>query len=125
MRISDWSSDVCSSDLQGTEQLRLKGKRQFRNFVQEQRPTIGRLEQAVGRSRRARKCAFAMAEEHGLHHRFGQSRAVDRNEILVGPVAAHMNEARSEEHTSELQSLMRISYAVFCLKKKNTQKKNR
>src|SRR3546814_4981978 len=93
MRISDWSSDVCSSDLQGTEQLRLKGKRQFRNFVQEQRPTIGRLEQAVGRSRRARKCAFAMAEEHGLHHRFGQSRAVDRNEILVGPVAAHMNEA--------------------------------
>src|SRR3546814_19900718 len=93
MRISDWSSDVCSSDLQGTEQLRLKGKRQFRNFVQEQRPTIGRLEQAVGRSRRARKCAFAMAEEHGLHHRFGQSRAVYRNEILVGPVAAHMNAA--------------------------------
>src|SRR3546814_18150103 len=34
-----------------------------------------------------------------------------------------INPARSEEHTSELQSLMRISYAVFCLKKKKTQKK--
>src|SRR3546814_1771833 len=36
-----------------------------------------------------------------------------------------LSEARSEEHTSELQSLMRISYAVFCLKKKNTKKNNR
>src|SRR3546814_16214875 len=34
----------------------------------------------------------------------------------------HMNKIRSEEHTSELQSLMRISYAVFCLKKKQTNK---
>src|SRR3546814_12656149 len=37
---------------------------------------------------------------------------------------AHDSRQRSEEHTSELQSLMRISYAVFCLKKKKTQKKN-
>src|SRR3546814_8620110 len=37
---------------------------------------------------------------------------------LVDPFAA----SRSEEHTSELQSLMRISYAVFCLKKKKTQR---
>src|SRR3546814_3246374 len=36
-----------------------------------------------------------------------------------GPAAQPLQEARSEEHTSELQSLMRISYAVFCLKKKN------
>src|SRR3546814_4473362 len=47
--------------------------------------------------------------------------------LLVGPVFVAVNLAalavdrRSEEHTSELQSLMRISYAVFCLKKKNTQ----
>src|SRR3546814_6496025 len=39
------------------------------------------------------------------------------------PAARHQNE-RSEEHTSELQSLMRISYAVFCLKKKNTTHQN-
>src|SRR3546814_10845260 len=39
---------------------------------------------------------------------------------VMGPAAQHM---RSEEHTSELQSLMRISYAVFCLKKKKTQNK--
>src|SRR3546814_2558960 len=38
----------------------------------------------------------------------------------LGDRAAHRRHVRSEEHTSELQSLMRISYAVFCLKKKNT-----
>src|SRR3546814_5826082 len=38
-----------------------------------------------------------------------------------GPPAVHEHDGRSEEHTSELQSLMRISYAVFCLKKKNTK----
>src|SRR3546814_3112118 len=54
--------------------------------------------------------------------RFGEDRALgldphrsDFDAVLVG--------RRSEEHTSELQSLMRISYAVFCLKKKNTQYK--
>src|SRR3546814_2079024 len=42
--------------------------------------------------------------------------------VTVGPIMVwrRMNPARSEEHTSELQSLMRISYAVFCLKKKKT-----
>src|SRR3546814_5826347 len=57
----------------------------------------------------------------------------DRNSLTIGPDGpillhdvhfleqmAHFNRERSEEHTSELQSLMRISYAVFCLKKKNT-----
>src|SRR3546814_4850358 len=64
-------------------------------------------------------------------HRAG----VDRIEVASGrqhvrPAAAWRarragrHEARSEEHTSELQSLMRISYAVFCLKKKNTQTYN-
>src|SRR3546814_1298454 len=42
-------------------------------------------------------------------------------QIAVGPGAG--DAVRSEEHTSELQSLMRISYAVFCLKKKNNKKK--
>src|SRR3546814_14424987 len=43
----------------------------------------------------------------------------DRGEIAVGGIERHRGQ-RSEEHTSELQSLMRISYAVFCLKKKTT-----
>src|SRR3546814_7898205 len=38
--------------------------------------------------------------------------------VLAHSVLAHLDVSRSEEHTSELQSLMRISYAVFCLKKK-------
>src|SRR3546814_8231330 len=54
----------------------------------------------------------------------GRLRAVQRPEAhqdLAEPArpAARLRQARSEEHTSELQSLMRISYAVFCLKKKN------
>src|SRR3546814_1567598 len=68
MRISDWSSDVCSSDL--------------------------------------------IAET--LPH-FDQE---------YGAEGARLRDGRSEEHTSELQSLMRISYAVFCLKKKTTPIKN-
>src|SRR3546814_10536092 len=43
------------------------------------------------------------------------------NNLVPGYIRTAMTEGRSEEHTSELQSLMRISYAVFCLKKKTTQ----
>src|SRR3546814_5168158 len=46
----------------------------------------------------------------------------DLDRLAIGGIAALPRWARSEEHTSELQSLMRISYAVFCLKKKNTNK---
>src|SRR3546814_3139082 len=70
-------------------------------------------------------------------HRHGAELRAQRIDHLVVPIAAHDNPGerrahlprheagradnrRSEEHTSELQSLMRISYAVFCLKKKNT-----
>src|SRR3546814_2610266 len=79
MRISDWSSDVCSSDL-GAE---LSLRRRDRQGVQRCGGCCGC---DAGGARRARQCA----------------------------------ETRSEEHTSELQSLMRISYAVFCLKKQTT-----
>src|SRR3546814_7252017 len=50
--------------------------------------------------------------------------AANRSSSAAGRGPRHIGE-RSEEHTSELQSLMRISYAVFCLKKKNKYKKNR
>src|SRR3546814_3166133 len=55
--------------------------------------------------------------ELGLDHRRRHFEIMARGE-LVEQLALHIG-ARSEEHTSELQSLMRISYAVFCLKKKN------
>src|SRR3546814_1541011 len=84
MRISDWSSDVCSSDLR-------------------------------------QRAAFL-----GVLFLVGASNNIDRNilgvllpQIKAEFVLSDTELGRSEEHTSELQSLMRISYAVFCLTKKN------
>src|SRR3546814_5537413 len=99
MRISDWSSDVCSSDLVEAEGLAPEGLP----------PRPSQKEAAVG----------------GVH-RLAEPRhdAVERVSP-AGQRARRREERgeRSEEHTSELQSLMRISYAVFCLKKKNNNKK--
>src|SRR3546814_6201026 len=91
MRISDWISDVCSSDLrQGTRS----------------RPSPDRTQQR-GDSLRS----FLPARD-------GEGGAVRAG---LPSDAGAVFTARSEEHTSELQSLMRISYAVFCLKKNTTQ----
>src|SRR3546814_3616638 len=62
--------------------------------------------------------AAADISEVLLHPAAVLAQLQDRAEIVVGHVN-HRLDPRSEEHTSELQSLMRISYAVFCLKKKN------
>src|SRR3546814_4081377 len=115
MRISDWSSDVCSSDLQ-------------------QGAAVRGAEKALAPRRRAGEGALLVAEQQRLEHRLGQRRAIDRDEGAVAAARAQMDRARqhflagpgrrSEEHTSELQSLMRISYAVFCLKKKKQKKKD-
>src|SRR3546814_8884699 len=80
---------------------------------------------------------FPVAEEEGLvrdhrlDHLADEGRPRVLHQVANEPVdraavqaAGDRGEARSEEHTSELQSLMRISYAVFCLKKKTTIKKN-
>src|SRR3546814_5485572 len=102
MRISDWSSDVCSSDL----------------HVPEMRRHVA--QHLVARD-------TGIVDDH-----------VEATEILAdfggdaaggvrrGDVERQADTAdlRSEEHTSELQSLMRISYAVFCLKKKNNMKQH-
>src|SRR3546814_3337948 len=110
MRISDWSSDVCSSDL---------GSGDARAIVRREKGD------AEGRS------AWLSPETCRALKAW-----LKRADITSGPIfrRVHMDGrigdpllgqaiARSEEHTSELQSLMRISYAVFCLKKKkqNTQ----
>src|SRR3546814_995555 len=103
MRISDWSSDVCSSD------LRHHGQRGAR----------------VGHAQAEAALAGFAARVVVLRTRLGdqvvQAQAFDQPQRLAAAAFAHRlhRHDRSEEHTSELQSLMRISYAVFCLKKKN------
>src|SRR3546814_10787743 len=128
MRISDWSSDVCSSDLQ----------RRFYRC----------LEQA--------EAAFAGVGNLGSHRIRGQARLVGSDQLVAGQPATgvcvdrqeirgrgqgirkgnkpqeggrrHVNCGsrwrRSDEHTSELQSLMRLSYAVCSLRKKRTHSTN-
>src|SRR3546814_2517249 len=136
LRISVWSSDVCSSDLhprqaivlepltqRGLEQLAGRGMRQF---VDEDdlvgQPPFGDARGEMVADLRARHLAapsanddqqrpfvpFGMrdADRRGL----GDAGAPDRDVFKL-------DRTRSEEHTSELQSLMRISYAVFCVKK--------
>src|SRR3546814_4132939 len=75
---------------------------------------------AAGRGRRGAlrlRSARGLRLHRNLHHRAPPHRAGGR----VDTAAGSARDARSEEHTSELQSLMRISYAVFCLKKKTPQ----
>src|SRR3546814_1837966 len=119
MRISDWSSDVCSSDLH-----RLAGKAigllQRGSADDRARPAEeGRVPQVVALLHRAvEQVAFARQFLHIAQvalHRVGRIEMVRRLHQRQPRV---LLEPRSEEHTSELQSLMRISYAVFCLKKK-------
>src|SRR3546814_4186781 len=119
MRISDWSSDVCSSDLGRADAAAHAGL------------AVGVVARLDVRRIRARALAVAglAAAEPGRLHRAarGLVRGRDRPPALRGlRPAAHQRggQPRSEEHTSELQSLMRTSYAVFCLKKKNNRKGN-
>src|SRR3546814_6368001 len=115
MRISDWSSDVCSSDLQAFDDdiarrqpIKLRRDSQFEALI---------LLQNLGRLRRLQRDTAPALPQPGLPRR-----VVMRQRVVVGTKACAL---RSEEHTSELQSLMRISYAVFCLKKKKQKKTSR
>src|SRR3546814_3836409 len=100
MRISDWSSGVCSSDLhQGCATTPLRIYEQPECLV---RPHDCHTFLQVGVKSWFNVAAFGLGA--GLPH--------------TGEY--HRRQVRSEEHTSELQSLMRISYAVFCLKKKTS-----
>src|SRR3546814_6796253 len=99
MRISDWSSDVCSSDLE---------------------VAIGERVERECRGERAHRRRHLL----GRHPALGGAGLVilaHRRCAAIERLLLHLDDRhrdRSEEHTSELQSLMRISYAVFCLKKK-------
>src|SRR3546814_5861422 len=83
-----------------------------------------RLARDDPRRREADLVAFAEIED-GIHA--GQEVGVAANDPVGGEIAQHPVPAvgRSEEHTSELQSLMRSSYAVFCLKKKNRRQQKK
>src|SRR3546814_1893041 len=124
MRISDWSSDVCSSDLvaryfpfaldidavhSGAPRIADRGE----HAVQ-----VEDLQIAVAIVKERRVQAQPVVEQLGLNP---QLEGIDllRAVGIGGQRLLGVETARSEEHTSELQSLMRISYAVFCLKKKH------
>src|SRR3546814_4096725 len=112
MRISDWSSDVCSSDLVVVGHREHDFQHARLGVVEFQHP------RQQGRADLADRGAHWMAElavQVPEDHRAGFGRvAVDPD--LVDP---RLQLLRSAEHTSELQSLMRISYAVFCLNNTN------
>src|SRR3546814_5052031 len=114
MRISDWSSDVCSSDL--------LDRRILRNFDFAAQP--GAV--FIGQANQQQAVLARIARED-----VAETRRDDAADPEVGERPHRMfarraaAEIRSEEHTSELQSLMRISYAVFCLKKKNQRTKTK
>src|SRR3546814_10280392 len=129
MRISDWSSDVCSSDLGRIADQRenpLVAHRLHGIEVRCLSDEGSRIELPVAGMHHG---AGAAAQDDGtrLGDRVGLADQLNL-ERADGEVAAHRHHAqvdlgqqpgRSEEHTSELQSLMRISYAAFCLKTKN------
>src|SRR3546814_9319751 len=112
MRISDWSSDVCSSDLFGDGFARRFDRQHRVMTLAVLRDLVGELLQAPGFGLVDRALIFADDVGDGFRQRIDLSLA----QILTRD--KDMLVKRSEEHTSELQSLMRITYAVFCLNKK-------
>src|SRR3546814_9387848 len=116
MRISDWSSDVCSSDLRSRGSTR-RGRAAGRRPVQRSR------EAPPARPRGARRAPRSL---HGIDF-VGTDEEVDphaRRDEQDDDSQRHA-QIRSEEHTYELQSLMRISYAAFGLKQKTTKLKQK
>src|SRR3546814_1036068 len=119
MRISDWSSDVCSSDLLRLERadigldlgidagefVALDRLHRFASTVPQRRAGEGGT---IARRPSAVQFGVGLGRLCCGGHRTREERGTEQAQQI-----------RSEEHTSELQSLMRISYAVFCLKKKN------
>src|SRR3546814_5449390 len=110
MRISDWSSDVCSSDLASGRAFDRADERSRQHGL----PGLD---------------ASAVSGQAIDEPRYRTGRIAQHARTEAGlfdcAVARHDRTDRSEEHTSELQSLMRISYAVFCLKKKKKTKSHK
>src|SRR3546814_10615660 len=116
MRISDWSSDVCSSDLG-------RSGRRRPTAAPRRPPARGEVAPGlVGAASAAGSSSLPCEGRGGL----GRGAFGHRRKPWTPPPNLPLpsqGEGRSEEHTSELQSLMRNSYAVFCLKKKTTTRR--
>src|SRR3546814_8337456 len=125
MRISDWSSDVCSSDLVASERIFgtafhvavLSPRAEFSLSVGADALGIRAHSSQLYNVWCALKPVVALAAAE-----LAEAHGVDPDTSVSG--IAKQFPDRSEEHTSELQSLMRISYAVFCLKKKKQKMRN-
>src|SRR3546814_10350949 len=169
MRISDWSSDVCSSDLIGVTESRFPVREQWKPDLSHPAMAVN-LDACINCNLCVRACREVQVNDvigmafrnHGAKVIFdfddpmGQSTCVACGECVQACPTGALMEAnllddrgtrtqfadrtvdslcpfcgvgcqttRSEEHTSELQSLMRISYAVFCLKKKKSDNTRR
>src|SRR3546814_8650589 len=117
MRISDWSSDVCSSDLTAP----LSHPRHMHRLFSSHSAAAGNsralqaLYEQLEQIRDPLRASTAGLEQPQLRR---------CKEIMDTMTLSDIGK-RSEEHTSELQSLMRISYAVFCLKKKTHNTTNK
>src|SRR3546814_6168544 len=115
MRISDWSSDVCSSDRNTRQFGQERGRWRYaiRHISRLWRMAVPR--RSANASGAGRYSGQAIATTPGSAYRC-VTKGGDQGPAVSGQ---HDRPGRSEEHTSELQSLIRISYAAFCLKKKN------
>src|SRR3546814_2702721 len=120
MRISDWSSDVCSSDLRPVHRntSRYAPVAHTSAAAQPARMSEGKCTPRYTRDRPTIGTNTAIAATTGQRQRVGQASRTSTAASVIEPIAWPLGKLkRSEEHTSELQSLMRISYAGYCLKK--------
>src|SRR3546814_1822850 len=123
MRISDWSSDVCSSDLRSVRSER--PRKETGGYARRVPGTAGESNDphAIIRQRPCahdrRPCPCAGSPGRSDHAARKRRSHIARCAHAARSAADDAGRSRSEEHTSELQSLLRISYAVFCLQKKN------
>src|SRR3546814_6958175 len=108
MRISDWSSDVCSSDLVAADHLVI-----LTDDIDVILPALA-LDGRFGKQRRLVRARDDPRRGEAAGPQRGRVAERDARDAL-----ARLRIDRSEEHTAELQSLMRNSYAVFCLQKQN------
>src|SRR3546814_1282650 len=132
MRISDWSSDVCSSDLLGgANGYKSAGLREptqptacVTSLFLRRDPGVDMPLQHIQRYRAGFQHGVVVGPQVELRPQLAGGLLTESGDLeladLVGQRLPRRADVRSEEHTSELQSLMRISYAVFCLKKKKT-----
>src|SRR3546814_3469237 len=118
MRISDWSSDVCSSDL---PEQHVRPERWMKRHFDDQRQCSddGADDQDQESRRSVTNIELAIVQPATATSRFEPDYMRAKNGLCSTLwTKAEKGRSRSEEHTSELQSLMRISYTVFCLKQK-------